>query len=800
MIDYQTKIVDYSFDELKEVIMQDASSKDMLARRYPARFIMLDNFETFRELRGFLHGVGAKLLQFDSLLDDDTDGWLTSDQLIELIRNTSEPTLITPFSELVRFYEEDKFNGFMHDICLHEDLPHPNKRLYIPLIGLENRVERFLKGFTRIAESAPLWRCRTEKQATRVYLMPRVPLQQNSHITILHTAQDWLRFWKTQAPQDVVICTSRPIRAFHGYSQPDNIFSFVEIRNVHQLLTEMMGYSFPFAYDEAEIKLWEILASEVVNIPQKDFTFGSYVCHRFQRIGIDAETLLQLWKATGTTTFDRWILKHYALSDSRLTKNTYFMQCLIASDLDSEDSLLINIATQIPLHAHGEKSKGTLLDERGRLMNEERESIRCIVPPRIQEEIRKAIVAVFQSGDFATAKLLCTHTFDFEQWLAAGWYDLHENDSFTRSDLQTIYPDLYGYLGEVELELPKGCEWLEQYFRIYRRAKLSDTYPDSLRDIISEHSSTAESFYSWYHIIPRAHDMLAQAQVDYVYWIDGLGAEYIPYIHYILSGQKIFVAEQCTFSRADIPSSTKHNRYDLPPEQIFRALDEKAHDIHGYRKYDTLISELSILRNILENIVQNHFGENCRIAIVSDHGLSFLSRKADSLKTDKDAEHEGRYLLSDNTPHHDTDFVYHVNEEDGRQYKVALKHSSLGNKPTHEVHGGCTPEEVLVPFVILAPSSEVQNYSISVKKNKVPLTNPLVEAFVSPKPTVVKMIVGGVPIDMGYKNGDLWTAILPEAKEGVVHIAIQPNGGMTHGFDIEVYGIGFGRFSETFNL
>ena len=800
MIDYQTKIVDFSFDELKAEIMQDASSEDMLARRYPARFIMLDNFETFRELRGFLHNLGARLLQFDSLLDDDADGWLTSDQLIELIENTSAPTLITPFSELVRFYEENKFNGFMHDISLHEDLTHPKKRLYIPLIGLENRVGGFLKGFTRIAESAPIWRCRTEKQATRVYLMSETPLQQNSRITVLKNAREWLQFWKTQAPQDVVICTSLPIRAFYSNSQPDNIFSFLPINNVHQLLTEVFGYSFPFAYDEQNREYWDTLASEVVNIPQKDFSFSSYVCQRFGRYNINAEIILQLWISTGMTAFDRWVLKQYALSDSQLKHNTYLHQCLEPSSLDSADSFIINIATQIPLHTQGNSHNANLLDERARLMNSAREYIRNAVPPKIQEELRQAIVGIFQSGKFASAKALCTHTFDFEHWLAAGWYDLHEKDSFTRRDLQSIYPDLYGYYGEGNALLPDGCEWIDTYFQCYRRAKLSDSYPDSIKDTVSKHSGTAESFYSWYHIMPRAHDMLAQVKVDYVYWIDGLGAEYIPFINHIVSGQNVFVTEKCVYSRTDIPSSTTHNRYDLPPEQIFRALDEKAHDSHGYRKYDTLIEELAIVRNAVEKIMQNHIGENCRIAIVSDHGLSYLSRKVESLKTEKTAEHEGRYLLSDNTPHHDTDFVYHINESDGRQYKVALRHASLGNKPTHEVHGGCTPEEVLVPFIVLAPSTETRNYTIGIKKNKIPLSNPLVEVYITPKPTEVNMIIGSVYVNMTHKTGDMWVALLPDAKEGNTRIAIQPKGGAVNSFEIEVFGIGFGNSSNMFRF
>ena len=187
--------------------------------------------------------------------------------------------------------------------------------------------------------------------------------------------------------------------------------------------------------------------------------------------------------------------------------------------------------------------------------------------------------------------------------------------------------------------------------------------------------------------------MLAQTKVDYVYWIDGLGAEYIPFINHIVSGQRVFVTEKCAYTRADIPSSTTHNRYDLPPEQIFRTLDEKAHDSHGYRKYDTLIEELAILRDAVEKIMQNHIGENCRIAIVSDHGLSYLSRKVESLKTEKTAEHEGRYLLSDNAPRHDSDFVYHINEGDGQQYKVALRHASLGNNQHMRFTEGVLPKK-----------------------------------------------------------------------------------------------------------
>jgi hypothetical protein len=33
---------------------------------------------------------------------------------------------------------------------------------------------------------------------------------------------------------------------------------------------------------------------------------------------------------------------------------------------------------------------------------------------------------------------------------------------------------------------------------------------------------------------------------------------------------------------------------------------------------------------------------------------------------------------------------------------VALTHASLNTKPVREVHGGCTPEEILVPFIVIS--------------------------------------------------------------------------------------------------
>ena len=156
------KIQEYDFEGLKQAVLDDAHSSDMMAQRYAVRFIMLDNFDTFKDLSRFLQEQGVKLLKLETLLDDSNpDGWITIDQLRNVFKGIEETTLVTPFSELVRFYPDTHFNGFFNEISLLEDIQRPYKRVYVPLIGLQNRVQLFLSNFARIEESAPIWSCHT---------------------------------------------------------------------------------------------------------------------------------------------------------------------------------------------------------------------------------------------------------------------------------------------------------------------------------------------------------------------------------------------------------------------------------------------------------------------------------------------------------------------------------------------------------------------------------------------------------------------------------------------------------------
>ena len=62
-------------------------------------------------------------------------------------------------------------------------------------------------------------------------------------------------------------------------------------------------------------------------------------------------------------------------------------------------------------------------------------------------------------------------------------------------------------------------------------------------------------------------------------------------------------------------------------------------------------------------------------------------------------KHIDRFLLDPNN-YRFIDYVRHKN------FKVALTHASLNKKPVREVHGGCTPEEILVPFILISNKKE----------------------------------------------------------------------------------------------
>ena len=815
-MDASDKIIRFnSLEDLETAIQQDLTTRDIMAQRYCVRFIMLNNFEEFRKLSSFLRKelkVGNLDLEQLTFGDDTT---LTMDMLSNAVRNVQETTLVTPFSEVVRFFKEEDFKGFFNDIILTEDILNPRKRIYIPVIGLNNRFIDFLKSFGRINESAPIWQYYTpsdDKVTVYVSKLGNIKTE-GLDICQLSTMREWLSFWKKQAPQAKILCGAKPIISGHKYSRPDSIFSFIEIRNAYQFLTELKGFSLPISYNEKDEPYWSKIVEATRGLKEKSFSFKAFVLNHFNRRELNLEEAIELMADSNNAAYERWLLKNYIFECKLTDEKSYVSLCLSeTTDLSMPERLFVDIAERIFYLSEAELLR--FYEQRKSLMQTHRELFRALVPQSNQEWIKNKLIEFAQfDSTLGKVKKLCTATYDFEKELFTGWFVNRHDDNFGSKDLKAFYPDLLGYLMPFnESGVSNGKDWMRRYFDDYRQAKLLDSFTPEVSNLIAAVNEDDEAFFDWYHSVSESHSVLGDIKSDEmleptkIYWVDGLGAEFIPYIHYLVEkAQSNYEIVHSQLTRTTIPSNTHLNSYDVDNHRLFKIgdLDELAHDGH-YKRYSTLIRELDVVKRIVNKILNDNKIGSHTIAIVSDHGLSALSRLVDSNKIESKTKHEGRYapIEEGSLTVSDKDFIVTHNDRDGKKYKVALKHASLGTKPTHEVHGGCTPEEVLVPFIVLSnnPSAKPVEYKIMLKDDKIPVSDPQLSITIMPQPESVEISMDGkTPIKL-LSQGTQWTTNLQGAIEGKHKISIHPKRGKAQHFEIEVYGMGFNNTDDDFDF
>ncbi|MCQ2281688.1 MAG: BREX-4 system phosphatase PglZ [Bacteroidales bacterium] len=795
-----------SFGELTQEIIRDKNTRDMLAQRYAVRFIMLNNFNEFKELAKFMTNIGVDTLDLETLIDaGEDDTWITKDTLKDAIKACKKSTFVTPFSEVVRFYNDDDFRGFFNEIMLLEDIHNPNKRIYIPLIGLQNRFTDFLNHFARIQESAPIWRYDAETQSVEVFFAKYKDfvLPNESVQCQLDSLRDWLMFWKKQAPQERIVCTSVPIAAKYKYSKPDNIFNFTRIANAYEFMTQFLELRFPFVYDEEEKSYWEQLLKKLDKTKLDNFSFEAFVRASFNKVKFDAADVIAEWANASALPYDRWLLRNYVQHTDFATHYPYICTCIDSIvSLSDENQLKSTIMTRILYNDIPICKFSEYAAERRDIIVENRYLFEQMSTEDDQKWLFDRIREIFQGqGDLNSAIELFTGVFDFEKILLMGWSVFNPNHKKLSESVSKFYPEYAAYITTNKPSHFKvENQWFVDYIKAYKRAKMEDKYLDEISEYIKTKNNTAANFYKWYYEFEETREVLAEVnsnvlyRPDVVYWIDGLGAEFLSYIQYLIgqdnTGMKVIRSQ---ITRSYLPSSTHHNRFEGDIVKKYGDLDELGHDSHGYKHFDTLREELKVIKKIIQEILSISKKQKCTIAIVSDHGLSCLSRKAPSKKYDGKFEHEGRYIKTSDDAMTDPDYLVHENEDEGQKYKVALTHSSLSKVPTHQVHGGCTPEEVLVPFILLSNkdiTKSIVNHQVKITSEDIMLSNPVVSLTIIPEPKGATLLCKGKSYRMN-RCGTTWTVVLDGVTEGCHIVEVKPDGANSiSNIPINVVGVG----------
>jgi hypothetical protein len=668
-----------SVAQLLEEIRKDSQSTAVLNRRYAVRFIMLDNFNLYQDFIKEMTKSDIQVFNLEQLIDtDEKDSWITTDTLVNTIKNLKGQIVVSPFSEIVRFYKDDKFKALFEGMSLME--LDQTTRIYIPLIGLKHRFENFLNTFSRIEESQLVWAvyC-AESQPVEIDLIPNnFPCIDS--LNCLKTVYEWLVFWKTHAPTECILCSSDTINTYSKYSQPDNIFEIKKIESAYLFITQFLHISIDIEYKASDEYFWMQLLSLIDCNKTTTFSFKAFVEDKINFRKLSIKVLLNKWTSPDTTEFDRWLLKHYYL---QLIADNEYLNSII---LDCVDYSALRLFREIALSIFVDTNSNSQIVERNTLLQLFAQQYK--LPDSDLSDMKEQILDIAKT-DTNKAISLCSGRFSFEEELFIGWYKVGK---LSLSELQKIYPDFATYMNDLKLD-----SWANTYIQAYKNAKIEDKYSDEIKNIVEEKNANENSFYEWYNSneFELSKELLVKETADKVYWIDGLGIEYLSLIKEIISKSN-FQIEKMKIAKTGIPSSTDHNKF-VGVVKI-EDLDNYIHN-NLYQYPQTACKEIEIVKDIFSKILTQ--SAETTIAIVSDHGLTALSRLVDSKKYAAKASHEGRYIkLESEETIEDSDYIRHKNGTDN--FKVALTHASLNTKPVREVHGGCTPEEILVPFIVIS--------------------------------------------------------------------------------------------------
>jgi hypothetical protein len=119
-------------------------------------------------------------------------------------------------------------------------------------------------------------------------------------------------------------------------------------------------------------------------------------------------------------------------------------------------------------------------------------------------------------------------------------------------------------------------------------------------------------------------------------------------------------------------------------------------------------------------------------------------------------------MWTDETFSDDEDFILHAPDEcgNGKKSLIALKYASLYNLPRREVHGGATPEEVLVPVIIVAKTKEKISYEIEPLHQEISIRSPNLYLSITPKPQITPTLMykeKGREMELEYDvEGNRW--------------------------------------------
>ncbi len=755
-----------SLEDLYQEIETDkhwTGAESVHRNRYPIRFILFENFADCSDFVQVCQDDSAYVESIEKWMKDGLDDKLiTYSQLATRIKSyiksrSANDFVIAPISEIIRFYNDKEFDSLLKTIR-HIEAPEEaqlgQRRIYVPVIGMQSKVSKLKED-----PDIHIW----EYQSKIKYDSYQLILTEGTtygvkgieeRYTLCKDLRHWIALWKNVGakikPQ--IICTSKCIFANSNNAQPDNAFKYTICNNAFDFLSKGLCIDFgKLNARKEDMPHWEELAS---NIDVADFNFDAFVNQRFNTSSLNEENaFVQTWFEYKDE-FSRWLMKTYFVWKTE--ESNYLIRVLEnVTSLSSPD-----LFSQIATHIFEEPLDEVSINQRLALLREaKRQHVQ--ITESAEQKVKKKLEAMAEDperGPLFAMKYMSPLTLS-EQCLMIQWVG---EGKIEKNCIKVLFPELYAYLLPSSVQTEKNNGWINEYFQEYCLSKIRNSKSDNLTSKLKELNASQVCFEAWHNGFKTMKTFLHNRQdIDIYYWIDGLGVDWIPFITQVVEkhkGDGVFLNE-IYVATSELPTITSVNKIKLDEisdgklEKI-GDIDEYAHKQKNYPAY--LIDEFQTIESAISKVLSQYNGK--KIAFVSDHGISYMAQFGTGLKlAGVETNHAGRcgQWLKGSAP---TDNNYIV-LDDGHTL-CSLNNNSLSAKTPmgQGAHGGATPEEVLVPIIIVSNKKNANVYSAKLQTNEIVASNPIVRYTINGLSSIdtPNVTYNGVDYALHNMGGDVY--------------------------------------------
>lgn len=713
-----------SISELEKVFLHDRESGKP---RFPIRFILC-NSDCDRDLAGMFKKNDIQICSLNS--NNGPNIWTTKDILkeIECQVKAQHPdkehgVAIFRLTQCLRLLNENEVSLILNDLSDREYNDLQCYRVYIPLIDFTENTQKFWSDYHRNGEREAPWILSAGNESSnniKCLLLSESLHEEAAYmrLPIIETFSDWLMLYEMKKKDEdgdtrMCVCINRNI-VKEGIQIPGRL-NILEILNYKTLIenldTTLYRGICNWQYFSEHERYWKRLRQDAARS-----NLFAYITDKCNVKTLDAQTLCEAFLRTKDI-YVQWVIIMYIIHSENMKSEYITLVCkklqktqsakLLDKDVFSELLYTTIFDSDCDLRSHAESRKQIIIKCQNFLNYDSTTHTQNTLKKHLEEFTCQA------SGNVCLSRVIIG-LFDFELEVVLKAY---HDEKIKLKSLLEVCPKIRWYYGSQQSNLLKDAKSdldniISEYLIEYRRNKLEGKEAsDKLKQLLMKCNGTDNVFWRWYHgeidgTMALIEKNLKEKKKSKILWVDGMGAEWIPFLENRFSTYQDIRVE-ISYATSLLPTITKI--FNKQIEESGCSIDQKYAELdsecfHGTPSYEyprSFIKELRVMGKIVEDIYRRCKCSE-RVLIVSDHGATVFSRFEKAANLSVSGNHEGRCVANfDGKERKDDRWGIICEAIDGIRYYIAKTHSSLTNKSLREAHGGCTPEEVLVPFIIV---------------------------------------------------------------------------------------------------